>query len=650
MHNFKKNKMPIEGKIYNLDQNQADQLIPTPPTDESVEIVRLLNGAEGSGYYGKRSDGTYEAIGGSGMGFISGGGNLNRIPKFTPDGTHIGNSMVFDNGTSIGVNTIVPSSKALLDLNSNNKGILIPRLTNLQRNNIVSPDNSLLIYNSDTKQFNYYNGTSWIVIESSMIGFTNGGNSFGANATLGLNDNFDLTVITNAASNTVFKKSGNVLMLNNLSIGSEDTMIINGNPYPSRIGVNSDTLALCEFHVATDNPGASSVYYGARSRNTQAAPAILQNGDFMATFAGIGWDGTDFSLGGTMSFVVDGIPADNVMPTKLVLSLSPAGSENPNDVFVVFSNGLIGAGSQAGVSNGSLSIGFNSGGMVAARNTFVGIQSGQNNVSGISNTFIGFASGASITTGFSNAFLGTSSGQNTSTGFQNTAIGFGALETGNNINCTAIGHNALNVFNSGGDVNDSLGYNSLSNLTSGNGNVAIGSTSLLGIATGQNNTGIGQNSGAGLNLNSSNNTYVGYYSGYGNGAYTGNLNLAIGSQANFTSKGSFNTILGTQSALNNDGSSNVFIGFSSGKNQTVASNTFIIDNTDRGSAVNELANSLIYGTFDAAVANQYLKFNAQKINLSALPTGSAGVASGELYVDTAANILANGDLVVARKS
>ena len=36
------------------------------------------------------------------------------------------------------------------------------------------------------------------------------------------------------------------------------------------------------------------------------------------------------------------------------------------------------------------------------------------------------------------------------------------------------------------------------------------------------------------------------------------------------------------------------------------------------------------------------------INMS-LQTGNAGLSSGDLYVDTAANILANGDLVVGRK-
>lgn len=42
-------------------------------------------------------------------------------------------------------------------------------------------------------------------------------------------------------------------------------------------------------------------------------------------------------------------------------------------------------------------------------------------------------------------------------------------------------------------------------------------------------------------------------------------------------------------------------------------------------------------------------FELGTINMSTLPVGNAGLASGDLYVDTAANILANADLVVGRK-
>lgn len=48
------------------------------------------------------------------------------------------------------------SANAMLDISSNNKGVLLPRLTTLEMWSIPSPDPGLLIYNSDTKSFWFY--------------------------------------------------------------------------------------------------------------------------------------------------------------------------------------------------------------------------------------------------------------------------------------------------------------------------------------------------------------------------------------------------------------------------------------------------------------------------------------------------------------
>jgi hypothetical protein len=57
----------------------------------------------------------------------------------------------------------------------------------------------------------------------------------------------------------------------------------------------------------------------------------------------------------------------------------------------------------------------------------------------------------------------------------------------------------------------------------------------------------------------------------------------------------------------------------------------------------------MYGIFGASPSNQSLYINAKVVNMDDLPVGNGGVSSGELYVDTAANVLLNGDYVVARK-
>lgn len=44
-------------------------------------------------------------------GTVAGSGTLNYVPKWTPDGTTLGNSLLFDNGANVGVGTITPSEK-----------------------------------------------------------------------------------------------------------------------------------------------------------------------------------------------------------------------------------------------------------------------------------------------------------------------------------------------------------------------------------------------------------------------------------------------------------------------------------------------------------------------------------------------------------
>jgi hypothetical protein len=62
---------------------------------------------------------------------------------------------------SVGVGTIAPNPSAQLDIASTSKGILIPRMTTAQRDAIASPANGLMIYNSTTRQYNFYNGSRW---------------------------------------------------------------------------------------------------------------------------------------------------------------------------------------------------------------------------------------------------------------------------------------------------------------------------------------------------------------------------------------------------------------------------------------------------------------------------------------------------------
>ena len=78
---------------------------------------------------------------------------------------------------NVGIGTSTPHSSARLDVSDNQRGILIPRLTTAERNAISNPARSLLIYNTDCNEYQYYiPGTGWVSIPTNV---TAGGGAVG---------------------------------------------------------------------------------------------------------------------------------------------------------------------------------------------------------------------------------------------------------------------------------------------------------------------------------------------------------------------------------------------------------------------------------------------------------------------------------------
>lgn len=74
------------------------------------------------------------------------------------NGTNISNA----NTGSIGIGTNTPSSSAKLEINSSNSGLLIPRMSETERNAINSPTAGLMIYQTNgTPGFYFYDGSVW---------------------------------------------------------------------------------------------------------------------------------------------------------------------------------------------------------------------------------------------------------------------------------------------------------------------------------------------------------------------------------------------------------------------------------------------------------------------------------------------------------
>lgn len=69
----------------------------------------------------------------------------------------------FSQNQNVGIGTLTPNTSAMLDVVSSTKGVLIPRVTTAQMNAItVSPvTNGLIVYNTDSACFFYYNSPAW---------------------------------------------------------------------------------------------------------------------------------------------------------------------------------------------------------------------------------------------------------------------------------------------------------------------------------------------------------------------------------------------------------------------------------------------------------------------------------------------------------
>ena len=79
----------------------------------------------------------------------------------------------------IGIGTNTPEPSAQLDINSTSGGVLLPRMTTVQRDAIVNPKEGLVIYNTNLQKFQGYFGNNNIYLEEFAFANTNGGSQSG---------------------------------------------------------------------------------------------------------------------------------------------------------------------------------------------------------------------------------------------------------------------------------------------------------------------------------------------------------------------------------------------------------------------------------------------------------------------------------------
>lgn len=175
---------------------------------------------------------------------------------------------------------------ALFQLNSSSQGFLAPRMSATDRGNIVAPATGLLIYNTSTDQFDYYDGSSWLSVFSSATGNDGDWTVSGTNLYSAVSGNVGIGVSTPSEKLEV---TGNLLIRNPQNNGA---LIFS----PSNSGYGVDP----EFVIQSAETGAGNNTNYHLSRN-----ALYRTSDNSYQYiddAGVQATKFEYTSGGDMKF------------------------------------------------------------------------------------------------------------------------------------------------------------------------------------------------------------------------------------------------------------------------------------------------------------------------------------------------------------
>jgi hypothetical protein len=406
---------------------------------------------------------------------------------------------------AINTDNSMPDNSAMLDVKSTTNGLLIPRMTQAQRNVIDSPAPWLLIFQTDNSPGIYFNaGTNanpvWMMVATgsnwSLTG--NSGTSVAANF-IGTTDNTPLT-----------------FRVNNQLSGKIDHILFN-----TSLGFQS---------LLSNTTGSANSAFGYQSLGSNSSGNNNTATGYQALFNNL--SGNYNTASGYQSLISNLTGSFNTALGYQSLYFNTEGNEN--------------------TATGYRALNFNATGNY---NTANGKDALYSNNSGSYNTASGFQALYSNTTGISNTACGVNGLYTNTDGDNNMATGYSALNsnTTGSYN-TASGSNAI-FLNTAGSYNTANGFSALYNNTTASQNIAIGSRALLH-----------QSFSNGGSVWNSNNVAVGYEALYSNqptSTTSGIQNTAVGNYAlRSNTIGFYNTACGSEAMYSNTtGNHNTAYGF-----------------------------------------------------------------------------------------
>ena len=418
------------------------------------------------------------------------------------------------------------NASAILDLKSTTKGLLIPRMSQAERDQISTPAEGLLIYQTDNSPGLYiYIGAAWsnLTKEADVWGTSGNNGTDPTTDFLGTADNAPLRFRLNnkwagelntANGNSCIGDSSGILM----STGFANTSFGHQSFKKNTTGKQNVSLGYKSMMNNTIGELNSAIGHNALQKNT------------------VGFENTAIGSGTLL---------DNVSGNHNTAVGAAAGLKNTNTgntaigAYTLYNN-IVWETTAVGYKAIQLNL-------LGLYNTAVGAFSLQQNVSGYYNTAVGH-SALFTSTGDWNTATGCYALRNNETGYYNTAIGAFAMRyNSTGYSNTAVGSEAMLNLTSA-IYNTSLGTRSGYNITTGGGNTAIGFWSQYNNSTGQQNTAIGTEALA-YNYTANYNIAIGSYSG-GNSSW--NNTVSVGNHG-YLNGGHNQSFLGNLSTVWNGG-------------------------------------------------------------------------------------------------
>ena len=352
----------------------------------------------------------------------------------------------------INVNGASPHPSALLDIDAGaivgtKRGLLIPRVTTAERIAIAAPATGLVVYDTSTNSFWYYNSAAWTPLLGTATGWGTTGNAgmvLGTNF-LGTTDNVPFEVRVNderagflSPGGTATSWGHRALMVNT---GTGNTAL-GKNALAGNTTANNNT-AVGNQALATNATGGQNTALGSQALNTDLSTGNNTAVGCRALNVTVSSDNTAVC---SEALLFNGIGTDNTAVGSDALRVNVLGSQNTA------------VGSSALYTN------------TAAGNTAMGGTALYANTTGIYNVAVGAEALEDNTSGGDNTAIGAFALWNNTVGVNNTAIGFQAM--GINSTVTA-------------DYNTAVGYQAAIGLTNQNYNTCVGyQAGLLGLGTG----------------------------------------------------------------------------------------------------------------------------------------------------------------------